>query len=50
VPLKLTTWGLPPALSLIVSEPLRGPLAKGLKVTLKVQLAPAASEAPQLLV
>jgi len=50
VPLKLTMCGLSLALSLIVSDPLRNPLPKGLKVTLNVQLAPEASELPQLFV
>jgi hypothetical protein len=38
------------ALSVIVKVPLREPAAAGVKVTLKVQLAPAATDAPQLLV
>ena len=47
VPLKLTVWGL--ALLAILSDPARLPEADGVKVTLIVQLAPAATVAPQLL-
>ena len=47
VPLKLTVWGL--ALLAILSDPERLPEADGVKVTLIVQLAPAATVAPQLL-
>ena len=43
-------WGLPLALSATLSEAVQLPLAEGLKVTLIVQLAPAATELPQLLV
>jgi hypothetical protein len=50
VPERLTAWGLPPALSLMLIEAARLPLAVGVKVTLTVQLAPAASELPQVLV
>jgi hypothetical protein len=50
VPERLTVWGLPAALSVMVSEAARLPLAGGVKVTLIVQLAPAATLAPQLLV
>jgi hypothetical protein len=50
VPERLTFWGLPVALSVMVSEAARLPLAEGLKVTLIVQVAPAATELPQLLV
>ena len=38
------------ALSVMVKEPLREPLAVGVKVTLRVQLALAARLAPQVLV
>ena len=38
------------ALSLIVTVPVLVPAAVGLKVTLMVQLAPAASELPQVVV
>ena len=50
VPLRLTVCGLPAALSEteIVAE--RVPAAVGLKVTLIVQLAPFATEVPQLFV
>ena len=50
VPVRLTLWGLPVALSARVTAALRVPLAVGVKVTLIVQLAPAATELPQLLV
>jgi hypothetical protein len=43
-------WGLPVASSVNVMAAARDPAAEGLKVTLMVQLAPAATEAPQLLV
>jgi hypothetical protein len=36
-------------LSVIVTAPVRAPVAVGVKVTLIVQLAPAATELPQLL-
>ncbi len=49
VPLRLTTCGLPLALSETESVPLTVPDVVGLKVTLMVQLAPAATLAPQLL-
>jgi hypothetical protein len=48
VPLSETFCGLPIALSVMLSAALRVPVAVGLKVTLKVQLAPAASELPQV--
>jgi len=50
IPERLTDWGLSAALSVIVSEAARLPLADGVKVTLIVQLAPAATLDPQLLV
>ena len=50
VPVRLTVWGLAGALSAIVTEAVRLPLAEGVKVTLIVQVAPAATELPQLLV
>jgi hypothetical protein len=50
VPVRLTVCGLPVALSVRVTAALRDPLAVGLKVTLIVQLAPAATLDPQLLV
>ena len=50
VPERLTVCGLPVALSVRVTAALRVPLAAGVKVTLTVQLAPAATLAPQLLV
>jgi len=50
VPLSVTVWGLPAALSVIVSVPVRLPVAVGVKVTLIVQLEPAATEPAQVLV
>ena len=50
VPLRLTVCGLPVALSVLVRVPVRFPVAVGVKVTLIVQLAPALSALPQLLV
>ena len=50
VPLRLTVCGLPAALSVIERVPERVPVAVGVKVTLMVQLAAAATEAPQVLV
>lgn len=45
VPERGTVCGLPPALSVIVSVPLRAPTAVGANVTLIVQLVPAANVA-----
>ncbi len=50
VPVKDTVCGLPLASSVIVMAPVRVPVAVGVKVTLIVQLAPAATELPQMLV
>jgi hypothetical protein len=50
VPVRLTLCGLPAALSVRVIAAVRVPLAAGVKVTLIVQLAPAATLDPQLLV
>ena len=50
VPDRLTDWGLLAAPSVMVTEAARLPLAEGVKVTLIVQLAPATTELPQLLV
>jgi hypothetical protein len=49
-PAKLTVCGLPGALSVIDSVPVRLPICDGLKVTLMVQLAPAAKLEPQVFV
>ena len=49
VPDRLTFWGLPEALSAILTEAVRLPLAVGVKLTLSVQFDPAGSELPQLL-
>ena len=53
IPVSPAEWGLPGPSSVMVSVALRAPAAVGLKVTLKVQLAPAASvagNAPQVFV
>ena len=50
VPDKLAVCGLPVALSVSVIVPVRVPAAVGVNVTLMEQLAPAASEVPQVLV
>ena len=50
VPERLTLCGLPRALSVMLSEAVRLPLAEGVNVTLIVQWAPAASDLPQVLV
>jgi hypothetical protein len=50
VPVRLTVWGLPAELSATLSNAERLPLAVGVKVMLNVQLDPAGSEVPQLLV
>ena len=49
VPLRLTVCGLPGALSVTLSVPVRAPAEVGEKVALIVQLLPAAKVAPQLL-
>src|SRR6516164_8512630 len=49
VPVRLTVCGLPCALAVIDTAPVRVPVAVGVKVTLIVQLALAANDAPQLL-
>jgi hypothetical protein len=50
VPERLTLCGLPVALSVRVTAAVSVPLAAGVKVTLIVQLVPAATLDPQLLV
>ena len=50
VPLKPIVCGLPAASSVMVTEAVRGPVWVGLKVTVMVQLAPAARPVPQVLV
>ncbi len=50
VPARLTFCGLLLALSVMVMAPVRVPVAVGVKVTLMVHLAPAATEMPQSLV
>jgi len=50
VPESETSCGLPVALSETLSEAARFPAAEGVKVTVRVQLAPAATELPQVLV
>ena len=49
-PLRLTVCGLPVALSVMVMAAVRLPAAAGIKLTWMVQLAPAATEVPQVLV
>ena len=49
VPERLTVCGLPLALSVMLSEAVRLPLAEGVNLTLIVQLAPAATLDPQFL-
>ena len=48
VPLNGIVWGVFGALSLRVTAPVRVPVAVGAKFTLIVQLAPAATELPQV--
>ena len=50
LPLRAAVCGLPLALSAMVTEAVRVPVAEGVKVTLIEQLAPAATEVPQVLV
>jgi hypothetical protein len=50
VPERLTDWGLPLAVSVIVRVPESAPIAVGVKVTSMVQVALAATVLPQLLV
>ena len=50
VPERLTICGLPLALSVMLTEAVRLPLAAGVNVTLIVQLAPPATELPHVLV
>jgi hypothetical protein len=50
VPESPTVCGLSEALSVAVTEALRAPVACGVNVTLMVQLAPAATDVPQVLV
>ena len=50
VPERLSDWGLPVALSVMARAAARLPAAEGVKVTLIVQEAPAATLDPQLLV
>jgi hypothetical protein len=50
VPVRLTVWVAGLALSAMAKEPLREPLTVGVKVTLRVQLALAATVVPQVLV
>jgi hypothetical protein len=48
VPERLTVCGLPLALSEMLSEAVSVPAMEGVNVTAIVQLAPAASELPQV--
>jgi len=48
VPLRATVCGLPPPVSAIDSEALRAPCVPGVNVTVNVQLAPASTLFPQV--
>ena len=50
VPVRLTVCGLPLALSVMLTEAVRVPGAVGVNLTLIVQLPPAATELPHVLV
>src|SRR5947199_376563 len=50
VPERVTVCGLPAALSVMVTAPVRAPVAVGVNVTVMAQFAPAASDAPQVVV
>jgi hypothetical protein len=50
IPFRLTVCGLPGALSVIDNVPIRLPIFVGLKITLIVQLAPAATLESQVFV
>ena len=50
VPVRLTVCGLPLALSVMLTEAVRLPGAEGVNVTLIVQLPPAATKLPHVLV
>jgi hypothetical protein len=50
VPLSDTVRGLPLPLSVIVTAPVRAPVAVGVNVTLIEQFAPAATDDPQVFV
>jgi hypothetical protein len=50
LPSKVTVCGLPAALSVMVTAPVRVPVAVGVNVTLIVQLPPTATKLPQVFV
>ncbi len=50
VPERLAVCGLPLALSVMLTEAVRLPLAAGVKVTVMAQLLAAATEVPHVLV
>jgi hypothetical protein len=50
VPERLIVWGLPPPLSVIETKLVRVPVVVGWKASVRVQLALAATELPQLFV
>ena len=50
VPVRLSVWGLPEALSVNATEAVRVPAALGANETVSVHCAEAAREEPQLLV
>src|SRR5947209_3330431 len=50
VPESAMLCGLPASLSVMVTAPVRAPVAVGVNVTVMAQFAPAASDAPQVVV
>ena len=50
VPVRLTMCGLPAALSVIVTAPVWVPVSVGVNLTLILQLDPAATDEPHVLV
>ena len=50
VPMSATVWGLLAALSVMLIEAVRVPIAFGVKVTEIMQLEPTTTEFPQVLV
>jgi hypothetical protein len=50
VPVRLTMCGLPAALSVILTAPVRVPVAVGVNLTVILQLDPAATDEPHVLI
>ena len=50
VPVRFTVWGLPVALSEMLSTAVRVPVAEGVNDTLIVQVLAAPTEVPQVLI